>query len=385
MATEIQPVQPGDLITSAFFNELIGYIEGLDGRVTALEEAETPAPGQGAVVITAISATSARELEDITIVGENFGFSIGAHRVEFDGTPAAAFRTGSSDTVLICQVPELPSDPPDTGTTVTLEVSNAISSASRAFKVLPKEVQQAGNIDTIFEGASPDPLTADEDNTFEFQFRSDAPLPATLEVNPAVTTPTGTPLPWSTAVLDADGDVVSDRRIPVPSLAEVTFFVRVSIPNGTNGTAFRLDVDSEGGGITTTSGPLDFTVGQNADPDTNIIISPSTPATIEATTGAFTIVAVEADFLAVGTYTITLTPLGGLTGWTTTLTSPSSSNPNIQIDSDDLAGDGIADRTITFRVRPNAGATEGQLRLTAQRTTPPSTRSRSFTFDMHIN
>jgi hypothetical protein len=384
MAIDIQPVQPGDLITSAFFNELIGYIEALDGRVTALEEEPTPTPGQGAVVITAISATSARELQDITIVGENFGFSIGAHRVEFDGTPAAAFRTGSSDNVLICQVPELPADPPDTGITVTLEVSNAISSASRAFKVLPKEVQQAGNIDTIFDGASPDPLTANQANTFEFHFRSDAPLPATLEVTPTVTTTAGAPLGWATAVLDENGDVVSDRRIPVASQAEVTFSVRVSIPSGTNGTAFRLDVDSEGGGITTTSGPLDFTVGQNADPDPNIIISPSTPSTVQATTGAFTIVSVEADFLAEGTYNITLTPLGGLTGWTTTLTSPSSSNPNIQIDTADLAGDGIADRTITFRVRPNAGATEGQLRLTVQRTVPASTRTRSFTFDLQI-
>jgi hypothetical protein len=388
MAITIQPVQPGDLITASFFNEeLIKHIEDLDARVAALEEGVegSPPTAPGAVFISAVTPAPVREGEDLVIVGGNFGFSIGAHRVRFDGIQPPAFRAGSNDNVLICQVPELPVDPPDTGAAVTLTVNNATSTATRTITVLPVEVTQAGNVDMDFRGASPDPLTAGVPNEFEFRLDSDAPLPATLTITPTVTTPAGGPLGWATAVLDDAHAVIADRRVTVVQGTPETIFVRVDIPGGTNGTAFRLPVAAEGGGISSSAGVLEFTVGQNADPDTDIMLSPSTGvtgATISATTGTFKTVHVEADFAADGDYNVSLTPMGGLTNWTTAMLSPTSDNPVISIDADDRAPDGIADRTIQFRVRPNSGATDGQLRLTVQRT--GATKSRSFTFDMDV-
>lgn len=386
MTVDIQQVQSGDLISAAFFNELIGQIESLDARVTALEEGDGGSPPAGAVVITAVSPQPARVGHDITIVGENFGFSTGGNRVRFNGVQPPAFRSGSGDSVLICQVPELPGLQ-ETGSPVTLTVNNATSSATRVVTILPPELQQIGNVDIVFQDASPDPVTAGVDNDYEFTLESDALLAATMLLTPAVKTPAGATLSWPATILDAGHQVIADRRITVAPQEEKTFFVRLAIPPGTNATPFRLQVDGAGGGVTSSSGTLEMTVGQPADPDPDIMLSPSTSeglsgARISAPQGTIRTISVEADLKAVGTYDVTLTQLGGLTNWTTTLITPPAANPQLPVDADDLTGDGVADRTVQFRARPNAGATDGQLRLTVQRS--GAARSRSFTFDMHV-
>lgn len=385
MAIAIQRVQPGDLITASLFNDLVGHLEGLEARVKALEE--TGDGGAGAVVITALSPSPVRVGQDLTIVGENFGFTIGAHRVRFNGVPPPAFRAGSGDTVLICQVPEL-SGLKEEGTPVTLTVNNATSTASRVVTVRPPELAQAGNIDLVYRGASPDPLTAGVVNEFEFQLDSDALLPATMEIgNFQPRTTAGAPLAWPTAVLNAARVEIPSDQVTVAPGAQVTFFLRVSIPAGTNGTTFVVRADAHGGGLAASSGDLTFTVGQSADPDPSIFLSPSASAgvsgaEISAPVGTMRTVNVEADFSAPGSYNVSLTSLGGLTNWTTALVQPTAQSPVIPVDPDDLGEDGVTDRTIRFNVRPNAGGTNGQLRLTVQR--QGESRSRSFTFDMRV-
>ncbi len=385
MTLDIQQVQPGDLVTASFFNALVGALASLDARVTALELNPPGAPA-GAVLITAVSPQPARVGQDLTIVGENFGFSIGAHRVRFNNVQPAIFRPGSGDSVLICQVPDLPGLQ-ESGTPVTLTVSNATSAASRVITLLPAQLQQAGNVDTVFEGASPDPLTAGADNDFEFRLSSDALLPATLVLTPSVKTAAGATLSWAATVLDAAKAPVAGGILTLAPSEEKTVFIRVAVPGGTNATPFRLELAAAGGGIESSSGALDLTVGQNADPDTDIMLSPSAApglegATISAPPNTIRTLSVECDLSAAGTYDVSLTPLAGLTNWTRALLAPPANAPQIVVDPDDLLADGVADRSVQLRVRPDAGATDGQLRLTVQRT--GSSKSRSFTFDMNV-
>jgi IPT/TIG domain len=387
MPIDIQTVQPGDLITSAFFNELIEQLETLDARVTALEGAPGPGDGTGNVVITAMSPSPAREGEDLTIVGANFGFSIGAHRVRFNGVQPPLFRSGSGDSVLICEVPELPGLA-DTGSPVTLTVSNAISTVTRVITVLPAVPAPLGNIDTLFDGATPDPLTAGMDNEFAFKLSSDASVADTLVVTPRVEVG-GADAGWATAVLDSSHAEIATQQITLAPAEEKAFFVRVTIPSGTNGTDFVLTVDSVGTHFESSSGDLEVTVGQSADPDPTITLSPSASpnvsgSTITAALDEIVQVNVEATFSVVGTYDVSLTKLTGTTNWTTPLINPPAGNPVIIIDADDLAAVTPAPRTIQFRVRPNAGASDpGQLRLVVQR--QGETRSRTRTFDLNVS
>jgi hypothetical protein len=384
MALDIQQVQPGDLVTASFFNELIALIEQLDARVTVLEEGELPG---GAVAITAVSPQPVRVGQDLTIVGANFGFSAGAHRVRFNGVQPSAFRPGSRDDVLICLVPSVPGLQ-ETGTPVTLTVSNATSTAARVVTLLPPVVAPVGNVDVTFEGATPDPLTANANNEFEFTLHSDASLPVSLVLTPTVRTPAGAALAWPTAILDAGRAEIGDRQVTVAPGQSVTVFARVAIPASTNGTQFLLRVDAAGAGIEASSGDLDHTVGQTGDPDPAIVkLSPSASeglsgSEISAPVGTIREIAVECDLAMIGTYTVTLASLGGATNWTIVLAAPGAADPRFIVDEDDLGPDGIADRAVRFRVRPNAGATGGQLRLTVQRA--GVAMSRSYTFDMRV-
>src|SRR4051794_12953871 len=125
MAIEIDHVQPGELITAVLVNEVIDKLVDVDARLTALE---TTGSRPGAVEIDAVSPSTVQVGDFITVVGKNFGFTLGATRVRFNGIAPFEFGTGSNDSVLIVKVPELGQTMPNDGITVELSVSNATSS-----------------------------------------------------------------------------------------------------------------------------------------------------------------------------------------------------------------------------------------------------------------
>jgi IPT/TIG domain len=382
MTVQIPQVRPGDLITASLFNDLIEQLTALDARVTELEGA--PGTPAGTVVISALDKTTVRVGEDLTITGQNFGFALGAHRVRFNGISPTAFRSGSSDSVLICQVPPIPGLP-KAGMPVTLTVTNVTFSgpgatATRTITVRPPEIGQAGNLDLVFVDASPDPVTAGVDNEFEFRLESDATLPTTVTITPQITVG-ASPAGWATAILDENRDELASGRQPIAPGEAKTIFVRVAIPANANGTACSLLVQGTAAGLEPASpGAMALTVGQNADPDATFQLSAATTR-LSAASGATVTVPVEGDFTVIGEYAVTLAPVAGTTGWQTVLINPPAASPRIPITQADLDAGGS--KTIQFRVRPGAGATDpGQARLTVQRS--GASRQRSITFDLEV-
>src|SRR5687768_9695022 len=103
MPISIQPPQPGDLITSNFMKLLIDQLVALDKRVTDLEGV---VPGSGGnLAIISLSASSLAIGEELRIFGANFGLPA-ENVVSFNGqNPIRQFKAGSSDTLLIFDIP----------------------------------------------------------------------------------------------------------------------------------------------------------------------------------------------------------------------------------------------------------------------------------------
>src|SRR5947208_2413773 len=113
----LKTVNPGDLITSLDWNELVAAITALDDRVTTLESGGT---GQAPHITEVLPSGAVTEGDQVRIFGSAFDFLAGGATVYFGNTPVAGFLGGSSDTLLIVQVPDEVEGASDNGTAMTL-------------------------------------------------------------------------------------------------------------------------------------------------------------------------------------------------------------------------------------------------------------------------
>ncbi len=379
-------VRPGDLIRADDFNAMFAKLQDLEERVSKLESVN---PTPGAVVMDDISPATTREGDEIRIRGRNFGMAIGATRIDFNGVPPDFLKTGSSDTLLICNVPVIP-DLPASGAPITVTVYNQFSSASRQIIVRPTPVTPSGVIDTLLDATQPTTITAGQDNLFQIKLRSRSKPGATLALAAEVSQAAWQP---SVRILDAFEQPMTPPRVHLEPSEEKVFLVRVSIPAGTNGTAFSLTVTGVGSGVSTSSGRLDFTVGQPSTVDTSFSIaasgsSPSSAlvgATITAASTGITQVNGRADFSTAGNYEVQIAPLPATAaGWTLSVIDPPADAAGkhiIRVLASEIPAGGTAQKTIQFRVRPASATTpNAQARLTVQRT--GATVLRAMTFDL---
>jgi predicted RNase H-like HicB family nuclease len=389
MALDITNVQAGELITASLVNELIGELEKLDVRVTTLEQAGSTA---GQVEIDAVYPQPVRATTDLTIIGKNFGVSVGATRVRFNGVSPTTFRNGSNDNTLICDVPEVPGLV-EAGSTVELTVANARSAATTTVTVLPAERDQVGDADMVFAGVTPDPTIAGQNADYAFTLHSDALLPAKMSFSVLVAG-AGGPLGWTTSFLDAIKNPIADRTISINRNETKAFFVRIALPTGSEGVPFTLKVDAFGGGLTASSGTQFLTVGVGATPDPAIPdLSPITVingtldgSTVTVKPGEFADVNVEVHFTEVATYNVQFAPATGTSGWSADLLVPSPDLPRFNIATGDLSETGppkYAREVITVSVGPTSNTSpRGKAVLTVQR--QGETSKRTYTFDLVV-
>src|SRR5947207_576884 len=117
----LKTVNPGDLITSLDWNELVAAINNLDGRVITLESGGT---GQAPHITQILPAGPVTAGDIIRIFGSHFDFEEGGNSVFFGTTQATFFQAGSSDTLLIVRVPDPTAGAVEPGTAMTLTVGN---------------------------------------------------------------------------------------------------------------------------------------------------------------------------------------------------------------------------------------------------------------------
>jgi hypothetical protein len=153
----LQHVQPGQLITSTWANEVI---DGINAIIAELESVGSPPNGgpatSGPPVLTGRSPTGDVHVGDtITLLGQNFSpRHDGLTRVNFGGLQLSdsAFLPGTSDTQLRFAVPNVPGN-----VTVRVITPQGTSANALPVNVLPQVVTNIGdvNIDSALDPSNP--------------------------------------------------------------------------------------------------------------------------------------------------------------------------------------------------------------------------------------
>lgn len=130
MPTDLNPVRPGDLITSDFMNRLLDHLDTLEQRVQDLEDAAST--GQQ-VRITGFSPEDEQEVGlTLTIEGQNFLIPAPQNQVTINDIPVTEFGL-SSPGLLRVTVPPIPGVPTD----VTVRVENSNGADEEEYRILP--------------------------------------------------------------------------------------------------------------------------------------------------------------------------------------------------------------------------------------------------------
>jgi hypothetical protein len=404
------PVQPGDLITADLVNGILDRLRTLEERVDALDTDD------GSVTITQLIPAGTdqdpiRLGSTLQIIGRNFGFSVGGHRVFFDGQLVTGFQAGSSDNQLVVTVPTNLSVPA-AGRPVTLSVSDGSTVDSRAIIVLPVQQTLSGDIDVLWNddvspNPNPNPIPAPTSGNpqsvqFTYRLRSRANLRASFQINPTISI---TAWQGSLQVLNASGGVLEDRRIELDPGQEVTFAVRASLTAMDPApTSFTLNVVASAGAVIGTRA-RQFPIGtpvEEGDPqislaftdDTAFVVATGNPApagssffdpaanAIRVQPGHILFMTFTATFGVASRYTVSVE--SEASNWTILLNNPTSApgTPGTG-EFDERNATVPVNESPSFSVEPQADASRtGQVTLRIQREGEP--RSQTRTYDLAL-
>src|SRR5215813_14164193 len=164
MAQLLKKAQPGDIITAEDWNLVVDAINELlqSGQGSGIKVA---ALLPGGTVIDPIRIGTI-----VQITGQNFGFSIGQSKVTFEAgaTSVSVLRaqmlTGSFDERLLFMMPPVPGIT-QSGSQMTMRVSNGIAEDSRSVFVAPVVIDLTGDMFVTFRSdfapnPQPNPLEA---------------------------------------------------------------------------------------------------------------------------------------------------------------------------------------------------------------------------------
>lgn len=394
----IKEVQPGDLITASSWNLMVKKVLELEIKVN-----ELLATGIGvSPVITQILPPSPpavwRAGGSVEIHGRNFGFSRGAQLVTFDGVLVTAFKDGSSDTLLLIDIPPIPGLP-ENGKIVTLVVANGFGSTSRQMFILPVDIPITGAvIDVFWESVSPNPITPGVPVFIGYRLRSRAPVTATFTINPQILSPAGIGAPQVFNTLTQEN---TSRQIQLATMESRSFFVRIpSIPEGV--TVFELKVAATAGQAIG-SDVRDFPINSLIIlPDPTIALTPLNFEAIDSTAlpdptgGSYShadrtihvrqdrsgIMSLRAEFQNTGIYEFQVISIGPANGWAVGLTETPE---NITIDAADFSGGAtVAAETPKFFVAPPPAGTTSSAQVEFRVFRQDSTQGQSRRFYLEL-
>lgn len=266
----LRNVQPGELITSADWNELVDALGGLDTRVSNLENGSASVAPR----ITQVFPTGARTAGDtIRIYGSNFGFTIGGHSVTFGNTQAVSFLTGSSDSLLIVKIPDEVDGATSAGVPITMTVSNLHSFATWVLTIKSQPVASTDSIILTHLSTQPTTPTVGQPLRFTFEMVSQTQADTTVTIIPTTQRQLGGSLvDDSTIMVIVNNQPVANRQIPLPEGATINLEIRIPTIPDSPGTQFALTVFANAPGLTAVSTLVpNLVIGQpSAQPDTTV-------------------------------------------------------------------------------------------------------------------
>lgn len=384
-------VRPGGLITAGFIEQVLDKLDELEGRVAALEDTSEPSDGQVNIdnVIPSGTLTVGQE---VVVLGENFEFSVGGHRVTVAGQPINAFRSGTGDGQLIFEIPGIPDLTEESS--VTLRVENRSSFDTYPITVQPVQSALVGSVDVVFEGATPETIETGAAATFSYTLHSRLNRRATVTLVPRATLQTSTPEDWSdlVSIRTSDGDPIVNSRVDIGGgeTREVQLHIE-SIPQGGDGETFTIRLDARAGGSAVgTSGSETITVGEAIVPPDDTITLGSLSlsdqmgsvdlagTSLEMGSEASALLRLAATFSQEGTYDLSTELAEDATRWSATIFEQQA-NP-VVISSADL-GAGPVERNLQFIVE-SSGTELVSSSLTFRVQRRGADRSRTFSIDL---
>lgn len=223
-------VQPGDLITHEFMNNLIDVCDDLQKRVSRLEE---PAVAPAGMQISALLPSGRKRIGDpLYIIGQGFDVLQG-NIVTIDGIGVTAVAGADRDREIIVMIPNI-QGVTTIGKSVTALVSNARGTDMEDFVLFPAvETALEGQLFVTYTQPPPDAtLEASQSYTFLYSVQ------ALTNLNETYTATATVSAGWAAQIVDASDVPITPAEITLPSApppagATQTIRVRVSIPAGT--------------------------------------------------------------------------------------------------------------------------------------------------------
>jgi hypothetical protein len=250
----LKTVNPGDLITSLEWNELVATINSIDLRVASLESGGS----RQAPNITQILPPGPVTAGDmISIFGSHFDFVAGGHSVYFGTTRATFFQGKSSDTLLIVRVPDPTAGAVEAGTPMTLTVGNLVSTTTQAITVKAKPVVISVGIQFSFQGTRPTATpTQNQQFFYDFKLISQTSQDLTVTITPDIAVVLPLPpgvsdpgLPGLLTLLDENGVEHPNHQVSLLSGDTKIVSLRLSIPDKTNNLKYTFGASASAPGI----------------------------------------------------------------------------------------------------------------------------------------
>jgi hypothetical protein len=390
----LDKVNRGDLISADLINALIDEIEILKQQIGHTGSAP---------VIALITPSSDLHIGDaLDIRGENFRVTQGAQLVTFDGVLVTAYKSGTTDTRLFINIPDIPGIP-EAGKNVDLVIANGIGSTSRPLLIQPPELALEGDIvDVFWDDINPNPMMPLLPASINYRLRSRAGQTATFTLVPTILT-AGWP---NNAQILIDGAVSSTGQVQLARLQEKAFTVRIPLvptlpPNATVEIRVTATVGRAIG-----SDQRSFTIGQVTVPaDNTFSVAPQSftvlnerglpdpqggsyndaTGTIQAKPGKSGLMGVRVEFTQIGIYDYTLEHVGTApVGWAVGFSGADPNQPSQTsqtIEQSDFSGGATrVPRTTSIRVTTaaNDASANGEIRLRIQRRGSLSSQTRNF-------
>lgn len=361
-------VKPGDLITSALFNDLIDYLEAQDQRLKVLEASIATV-----AILDVLPAGLIRMGSEMRVLGRGFG-TASLNTVLVDTVMITGFKAGSSDSQLIFDLPAIP-NVPSTGRFVSLAVSNARGFASTTVQVGPAvPTVPEGSIQLTLSQTPTGSITAGATYDFFYTLKVISNLDETFKLVPTLQPPTGSTVTgWAATVTDTtaartplpNGEIAMARGEP-PNGTTKQVVVRATLPVGATGAPkLRLLMTSKlNSQLSGSSGDFGFTIGSTSQTPTiplaRTLVSPDSarnPATdeVQSTAGATVTLRFAATIEVAGTYRVTLSLTGDSTNqWGAALVSIATTGP--LVGQFDMAGPGTTNLYVTLKPGTSAPA-----------------------------
>jgi hypothetical protein len=268
--TEFGRIQPGDLITSDFMNDLVGVIEDLRLRVDELEAHGGGGGTSDAPRITGFDQTEVPIRGRLEINGTGFLLPLSKNTVKIDGIEVPEILSGSGATKLAVGVPVGISGTPKTAT-VRVENENGFDTAT--IKVLPEQQTPTGQLVVTDQTPNLGTIVVGQTYTFTYSIKAEVTIPETYGFEAQFSNVAGS----TDAAWQSGTTFISPTSVQIGSFATVQVSFTVKVPTGATSADLALRVKSQNNdaGLSRASAPFHLAIGSTSevnDPRTAITL-----------------------------------------------------------------------------------------------------------------